>query len=129
MKNTLLSYIYRGQRIGQGLILVVGQLLFFSQAHAAITLNNKDDIVDKIICPLFNTMFTVLIAVAIIMVLWAAYLFVIAQDDAEKITKARKTITYAAVAVVVALIALEFPFFISSVFEGGLTSPSSACGG
>lgn len=120
MKNTIVSYVHRGQRIGQGLILLAAQFLLLSEAHAAIDLSGgASDIVNKIIYPLFDAMFMVLIAVSVIMVLWAAYLFVIAQDDAEKVTKARKTITYAAVAVVVALIAKGFPLLISSVFGGG----------
>jgi uncharacterized membrane protein YidH (DUF202 family) len=63
-------------------------------------------------------MFFILIGLAVIMVLWAAYLYVIAQEDTEKTNKARRTLTYAAVAIIVALLAKGFPMVVASIFGG-----------
>jgi len=65
-------------------------------------------------------MFVVLMAIAVIMVLYAAYLYVIAGDDTERTTKARKTITYAAIAIIVALVAKGFPSLVGSLFTSSL---------
>lgn len=69
------------------------------------------------ICNVFNAMFYVLIAVSVIMVLWAAYLYATAQDDVEKTSSARNTILYAGVAIVVALLAKGFPIMIAGIFK------------
>jgi hypothetical protein len=50
------------------------------------------------------------------MVLWAAYLYVIAADDTEKPTQARKMILYAAVGIVIALLAKGVPQIVGSLF-------------
>ena len=61
-------------------------------------------------------MFRVAIVVSIIMVLWAAYEYVTANGDEEKITKAKKAILYAACGIVAALLAYGFPDLVASVF-------------
>lgn len=69
-------------------------------------------------------MFWVLLAVAVIMVLWAAYLYLTAGEDTEQVHRATKILTFAAVAVVVGLLAKGFPLLIESIFGGysqGLT--------
>ena len=48
-----------------------------------------------------NWMFGILIAVAAIYILWAAFDFLMAKGDAKKITDARQALTYALVAIVV----------------------------
>lgn len=73
----------------------------------------------KQICNVFNDMFGVLIFVSIMMVLWAAYLYLTARDDAEQITQAKKAIFYAAIGLVVAFIARGFPVLIAGIFPGG----------
>jgi hypothetical protein len=72
-------------------------------------------------------MFWILISLSVIMIMWAAYLYVTAGDDTEKVKRATKTITYAAVAIVVALLAEGFPVLISSMFPNttGASSPLS----
>jgi hypothetical protein len=68
------------------------------------------------ICNVFTWMFWVLIAVSVIMVMWAAYLFVTARDDAEQVTEAKKTIFYAAFGILAGLIAKGFPVLVGSIF-------------
>jgi cytochrome bd-type quinol oxidase subunit 2 len=76
---------------------------------------------NALFCPIISWMFWILISVSVIMVMYAAYLYAIAQEDTEKTNKARRTITYAAVAVVVALVALGFPALISNVVNKNIT--------
>jgi hypothetical protein len=64
----------------------------------------------------FNVLFWILIAVASIMVIVAAYGYVTAGGEAEKVSKATKTIMYAAIAVAVALLAKGIPSIIGSFF-------------
>jgi hypothetical protein len=71
------------------------------------------------ICNIFTWMFWILISVSIIMVMWAAYLFVTAQDDAEQITEAKKAIFYAALGIVAGLLARGFPLMVASIFPNG----------
>lgn len=95
-------------------------LLQFSslEASATITLTDYHDINPNILCPIAAAMFNILIAVASIMVLYAAYLYVTGRGDPEKMAKAHKTITYAAVGVVVALLAKTFPTIVASIVGG-----------
>lgn len=94
-------------------------LLQFSSigVHAAgIDIGNWKEIGTKILCPIAAAMFWVLIALSTVMVLVAAYMYVTANGDPEKVGKAHKTIGYAAAGVVVALIARVFPIVIASIF-------------
>jgi hypothetical protein len=64
-----------------------------------------------------NWMFDILLTLSVIMVMWAAYVYLTAGDDTEKVHKATKTLTYAAVAILVALLAKGFPNIIASIFN------------
>lgn len=95
-----------------------------------IQLSGGYDIVTKILCPTFDLIFWVLIAVSIIMILWAGYDYVTAGDDTEKTTRGRKTITWAAVGIAVILIAKGFPVLVGSIFgASGAMGALSACAG
>ena len=73
------------------------------------------------ICTFVGYFFWFIMTLASIMVIVAAYQYITAQDDTEKTSKARRTLTYAAVGVAVALLALAFPMIV-----GSLISPSSS---
>jgi len=110
------SKTWWGVRLGA--FLFVGFLGF--EAHAAeITLNDYTEINSKILCPIAAAMFWVLIAISSIMVLVAAYMYVTAGGDSEKVSKAHKTILYAAIGVAAALLAKAFPVVIASIFGVG----------
>lgn len=51
------------------------------------------------------------------MVMWAAYLYATARDDAEQITEAKKSIFYAALGIVAALLARGFPSVVADIFS------------
>ena len=73
------------------------------------------------LCNIISWMIMILFAVAIIMIVMAAFQYVTAGDDTEKTSKARRTLTYSAIGIAVALIAYGFPAIVSSVIPG---SPS-----
>ena len=59
-------------------------------------------------------------AIAIIMILVAAFQFLTAGGDAEKVKTARATITWAIIGIVVALISFNIPGILSSFLGGSL---------
>ncbi|MDE2019576.1 MAG: hypothetical protein KGJ13_04475 [Patescibacteria group bacterium] len=73
------------------------------------------------ICNIINWLFYFLIILVIIFVLVAAFRYLTAAGNPEKVKLASLTLLYAAVAVVIALIAKGFPLIISSFLGGGLT--------
>ena len=73
-------------------------------------------------CSVVNWLFYILIVFSVIMVLIAGFRYLTANGDPEKVSKATKTITYAAIAIVVALIAKGFPTLIGSFFQVNVTS-------
>jgi cytochrome bd-type quinol oxidase subunit 2 len=104
--------------------IAAGAVYAATSAPTIVGSGQPSELGSALFCPIDNWMFFVLLAVAVIMLLWAAYTYVTAGDDTEKVHRATKTITYAAVAVVVALVAKGFPYLVMSIFPGGsVTSP------
>jgi hypothetical protein len=71
------------------------------------------------ICTFVGYFFWFIMVLASIMVIVAAYQYITAQDDTEKTSKARRTLTYAAVGIAVALCALAFPMIVGSLITPG----------
>ena len=78
------------------------------------------------LCSILNWMFWILLSVSIIMILYAAFLYIFAQDDAEQVTRAKMTIFYAALGIVAALLAKGFPTTVGSIFGQNITACGSA---
>ena len=74
-----------------------------------------------IICTIINWIFWLLIVLTVIFVLVAAFKYLTAAGDPEKVKSAGSTLLYAAIAVVVALIAKGLPLIISTFIGGGLS--------
>jgi magnesium-transporting ATPase (P-type) len=74
-----------------------------------------------IICVLINWVFWLLIVLTIVFVLYAAFLYLTAAGEPEKVKAASHTLLYAAVAVIVALIAKGLPLIVSGFIGGGLS--------
>jgi uncharacterized membrane protein len=105
--------------------LVASGVAYAAQQSAAPTIVSSVSLLGTdLFCPIIDWMFWILISLAIIMVMWAAYTYLTAGDDTEKVHRATKILTYAALAVGVALVAKGFPTLVMSVFQqGGQSSP------
>ena len=70
-----------------------------------------------LLCNVMNVMFWVLISASIIMILWGAWLYMMAGSDEKKPSEARMTILYALIGIVVAMAAKGFPLLVTSLFS------------
>mgnify|MGYP001566896119 CR=1 FL=1 len=73
------------------------------------------------ICVAINWIFTFLIIIAIIFVLIAAFKYLTAAGDPEKVKAASHTLVYAAVAVAVAIVAKGVPLIVGNFFGTAFT--------
>jgi cytochrome bd-type quinol oxidase subunit 2 len=80
-------------------------------------------------CSVISWFIAILLGISVVMVLVAGYNYVTAQDDTEKTTKARRTLTYAAVGIAVVLIAYGFPQLVSSLFPNNPDVSAFTCSG
>jgi len=79
-------------------------------------------------CCTLNTVYTVtdwvffaVMAVAVFYIILAGFKFVTGGDDPAKVTAARQMILYAAVGIVVALLARAIPVMVRFILSGGAT--------
>lgn len=99
--------------------------LAFAQVDQLPTVQNVSNVqgLQLVICRVAGFVFGFLIILAIVYVLVAAFRYLTAGGDPEKITKANHTLIYAAVAVAVAVLARAVPLIASSLvgsnFQGG----------
>jgi len=112
--NSKLNYLFS--------LIYIGLAIFAQPVFAAnrLGIKNLNDVVKKLLCPITDLMFAVLMIISIIMVLYAAYIYLTSSGDTTKISTATKTITYAAIAVAVALVAKNFPYIIAAFFGATL---------
>ncbi len=82
--------------------------------------------VSTVFCTIAGWFFTLLLLLAIIYILWAAYNYLTSNGDEEKIKKANHQLFYAAIAIIVAILARGAPFFISAMT--GNPSGIQGCG-
>jgi hypothetical protein len=75
--------------------------------------------VGETLCTIFNWMFYFLIILAIIFVVVAAFRYLFAAGDPEKVKMAGHSLIYAAVAIAVGLIAKAVPGIVSTLLGGG----------
>lgn len=71
------------------------------------------------ICTILNYVFTGLIILAILFVLIAAFRYLTAGGDPEKVKTASKTLIYAAVAVAVGILAQAIPIIVGNFLGAG----------
>jgi len=129
MKKTINWTIQHLQGIGSSLTLVVAFLFFAATAHAQISTGippiTNTAAFHSIICNIFNVMFWVLISVSVIMILWAAYLYVFSEGQSERPSEAKMAILYALFGIVAALLAKGAPSLIANLF--GVASSVHGC--
>lgn len=81
----------------------------------------------NLLCNVFGWMFYGLIALAVVMIVVAAFNYVTSNGSAEKVVTANKMILYSAIGIAVALLAKGVPLIVGDFL--GASSGVSACGG
>jgi uncharacterized membrane protein len=140
-----------GKKIGVSVLLFGLPLLALADQPSLSGGNNKGNVPATsvtsvgsllgILCTFFGWAFYLIIVLAVVFGIVAAYRFLTSSGEQEKIREARNTILYAAIAVAVALLALAVPVVVgnflgvkglnacgqgaSSQNGGGSFSPSS----
>ena len=74
------------------------------------------------VCVIVNIMFTVLLIAAVIMVIFAAFKYLTAGGEAEKVTEANHDILYAAIAVAIGIFAKVVPVIVANFFTTGIVA-------
>lgn len=73
-------------------------------------------------------MFYFLIILAVIFVVVAAYRYLTAAGDPEKVKSANKTLLYAAIALLVGILARAIPSLVGSIVGTSVSAPASGAG-
>src|SRR3989344_3624455 len=72
-----------------------------------------------LLCRIIDVLFTLLVILAVAFVVFAAFKYLTAGGDPEKVKTANHVVIYAAVAVVVALLAKSVPLIVGSFLGAG----------
>jgi hypothetical protein len=78
---------------------------------------NKSDDANKLIGTLVNTLLFVVGTLAVIMIIWAGIAYTISAGDAGKVTRAKNTLTYAIVGLIVAFLAYAIVNWVLKLFK------------
>jgi cytochrome bd-type quinol oxidase subunit 2 len=118
--NTLKRWSYRASVFAVSLLLIA-KLPFMLVAYAVSTPPTEAPIETEpelagFLCNIISWFFWIILVISVIMILYAAFTYATARGDEEKTTVARRTITYAAIGIIIALIATGFPSIVSSIF-------------
>jgi len=113
-----------------GLVLVLAMSFMAVSAGAQVAppapdtnIENIGDVYD-LINTIFNMLFWLLIVLASVFIIWAAFNYLTAGGDPEKIQKANQKVIYAAVAVVIAVLARAIPSIVCSFLSNsGCATP------
>lgn len=125
--NTM-KKIFTISSVSTALVLLgTGISVAFAQTSQA-PITTKGQLI-TLFCSVISWFIAILLGISVIMVLVAAYNYVTAQEDTEKTTKARRTLTYAAVGIAVVLIAYGFPQLVSSLFPNNPGVSAFTCSG
>lgn len=95
-------------------LAMIGYTLVVTQAFAAV--ETEQDVL-RILNRVVDWMFTFLLVISVIFVIIAAYNYLFAAGDAEKVKKAHLMIVYAVVAIAVGLLARGVSFIVGQLIE------------
>ncbi|MDP2598447.1 MAG: hypothetical protein Q8P49_01305 [Candidatus Liptonbacteria bacterium] len=97
-------------------------------AHAQTTLPGLSSnttvslFITNVICVIAAYMFWILVSLAVVFTIVAAYRYLFSGGEPSKVSDATRSITFAAVSIVVALLAKALPFIVASIVMGGALS-------
>ena len=124
MKNKIWSVVGKiGPAASTIASLIFGTALVYAAAPAAPSPVQSTQQLEDVLCTFIIYFFWIIITLSIIMVLYAAFIYATAGDNTEKTTGARRTLTYAAIGIAIALLAIGFPKIVGSVFPNLTGSP------
>jgi hypothetical protein len=109
-----------------GLSVSVALATVNSVGNITSPVNSAADI-QQLLCNIIDWFIWVVIIVSVIMIVYAAFEYATAGDDAEKVATGRKTITYAAIGILVALLAAGVPSIVASLFGNGTGGFTIGC--
>jgi len=97
-------------------LFVLPSVIFVSaQGEEVSELLSSPDEVVTLIETLTNWFFTILLAIAVIFIILAAWTFLTAGGNPESVTKARQMLIYALIGIAVAILAKSMPAIIKSI--------------
>ena len=102
------------------LALVLLPVIAMAQVPSAAPapfITSLSDVQTNIICKIVDWMFSFLIVLTILFVMIAAFKYLFSHGD--KASDIHKWLIWAAVAIIVALLAKGFPFIVANFFEAG----------
>jgi hypothetical protein len=85
-------------------LLITLPAIVFAQGNPVIIGDPSGQTVDEILNSLVNWLLVIAAPIAIIMTIWAGYLFMTGGDNEERIKKARSTLMYVVIGIVVLII-------------------------
>ena len=94
------------------------------KAPEGLTLQQSESKALGLIKTVANTIGIVLMGLSVLMVLYAAFLFITGGGNEDKIGTARKVLIFALIGVAVALLAYAIPTLVSSIFSNTSTPPT-----
>ena len=100
------------------LALGAGEVRIPVGGQNSLPLENTDA-VSTILERVANFMGSLIIAISVIVLMYAGFRFLTAGEDEEGVTEARKTIAWAVVGIIVALVAYSIPFLVGSITGAG----------
>jgi 4-amino-4-deoxy-L-arabinose transferase-like glycosyltransferase len=127
MKKKLFILLSNPMLSATMLMIAIGGVASAALPPAPTLVSSAETLDAKVFCPVVDIMFWVLLSVSIIMVLWAAYLYVTSEGDNEKPSQARKMVLYAAIGIAIALLAKGVPAIIGDLFGVGSSGFKLAC--
>ncbi len=114
MKGNLTKLILAGS-IGLLVFLVVAPVL--AQEEAPIIIETPEEMI-TLIETITDWFFTIVMALAVIFIILAAFYFLTAAGNPEALTKARQMLIYALIGIAVALLARGLRFVIENILMG-----------
>lgn len=121
-----------GMSIGVSLLPYVAFAQRYSAPDAPTSVGEFEDVIDIVL----TWMFSFLVFLAVVFVIVAAYKYLTAAGDPEKVKSASNTLIYAAIAIAVALLARGLPFLVGGLIgrdigggAGGTTGGTTTGGG
>lgn len=97
-------------------VLALSPLVIPLSVLAATNLSNPQEVLGTIL-KIAGIMGQFLIALSVIVILYAGFQYMTAAGDEQKVTDATKTVTYAIVGIIVGMFAFAIPAIVTSLFK------------